>query len=604
MQGKQMSNNTIVNDFAIKIANVNGTGSASANSMLSQVVFRMGIPVSGKNVFPSNIQGLPTWYEIRANKDGFTGRIEEFSFLIAMNAQTYAQDVASIVPGGYLLYDSTWPNRKEFTREDITYIGIPLSELCNEKFEGSRTRTLMKNIAYVGAVAALLNLDMEVIKELLTEKFAKKGSLLELNFDAIKLGFDYAKENIDCDLSIRYEKMQGTDGQIMIEGNMASGLGAVYAGATVGAWYPITPSTSVMDAFKLFCTKFRVDSETGKNNYCIIQAEDELAAIGMVLGANWNGARSFTPTSGPGISLMSEFIGFAYYAEVPAVIIDVQRTGPSTGMPTRTQQCDYLMCAYASHGDSRHILFFPANPEEAFYFTAQSFEIAEVYQTPVFVMLDLDIGMNTWMCKTLQWNDDRKPNRGKVLTKEQIEKLDKFHRYMDVDGDGICARTLPGVHPKGAYFTRGSGHDKFGRYTEDGELYKEVVDRLDRKIQGATRDLPAPVIETVEGATCSLVTTGSCHEAVREARHKLEAMGHKVDYMRIRSFPFHSQVEEFLAAHDNNYVVEQNRDGQLRKMLIMETDIPKKKLTSVLNYSGFSLSASHVMEQVVPEMAN
>jgi 2-oxoglutarate/2-oxoacid ferredoxin oxidoreductase subunit alpha len=591
---KQMAK---INDFAIKIANANGTGSASANSMLTQVIFRMGIPVSGKNVFPSNIQGLPTWYEIRVNKDGYTARIEKFDLCIAMNAETYVKDVAELAPGGHLLYDSTWSVRKEFTRDDIDYIGIPLSQICNDNFDGARARILMKNITYVGAVAALLNIDMEVVNVLLKENFAKKGALLEMNYKAIKLGYDYAQENFDCPLNIQFDKMNGTDGYFMIEGNQAAALGCVYAGATVGAWYPITPSTSLMDSFKSYCNKFRKDPDTGKNNYCIIQAEDELAAIGMVLGANWNGARSFTPTSGPGISLMSEFIGYAYYAEVPAVLFDVQRTGPATGMPTRTQQGDILTCAFASHGDTKHLLLFPANPEEAFYFAADSFDIADKYQTPVFVLLDLDIGMNTWMCKNLEWDDSRKPNRGKVLTKEEIEKLDKFHRYLDKDGDGICARTLPGVHPKGSYFTRGSGHDKWGRYTEDGDAYKEVVDRLTHKIQGATRDLPAPLIEQSQGAEIGLVTVGSGHEAVREAKAQLEAQGLKVSYMRIRSFPFNDEVEQFLESHECNYIIEQNRDGQLKTLLTLETDTSKKKLKSILNYSGSPLSSSHIIDQ-------
>ena len=492
-----------INDFVIKLANVNGTGSASANSLLMKAIFRMGVPVAGKNYFPSNIQGLPTWYEIRVSRDGYVARAGHVDLMVAMNAETYAQDLQEVSPGGYLIYDSTWPRSHQLQREDITILGIPLSKICNENFDGVRARILMKNVVYVGAVAALLDLDLEVISGLLEQSFARKPKLVEANQQAIRMGFDYAMEHFQCPLPFRAEAMDKTADMVMIDGNTAAGLGCVYAGATVGAWYPITPSTSLMDAYKSFCARLRVDAETGERSYCVIQAEDELAAIGMVLGANWNGARAFTPTSGPGISLMSEFLGLGYFAEIPAVLFDVQRVGPSTGMPTRTQQCDILSCAYASHGDTRHVLLFPANPEECFYLAVEAFDLAERLQTPVLVLSDLDIGMNDWMCPMLQWDDEYRPDRGKVLDAETLENMDKFWRYDDVDGDGICWRTLPGEHPRGSYFTRGSGHNAQGRYTEDSEEYQALVDRLQRKFDTAAGLVPAAIETPARAATAA-----------------------------------------------------------------------------------------------------
>ncbi len=455
-----------VNDFVIKIGNVNGTGSASANGLLMKSIFRMGVPVVGKNLFPSNIQGLPTWYEIRVSKDGWTARSGNVDLMVAMNLESYEQDLKTVSPGGALLYDSTWPRPKLHGREDITVIGVPLAKMTNSEFANARTRVLMKNMAYVGAVAALTGIDMDVIQSLVEDTFKAKPKLIEPNMKALMLGHDYITQNYDA-LPLRVEPMDETKDCILIEGNDAAALGCVYAGATFGAWYPITPSTSLMDGFKNHCQKLRVDPETGKNNYCIIQAEDELSAIGMVIGANWNGARSFTPTSGPGISLMSEFIGFAYYAEVPAVLFDIQRVGPSTGMPTRTQQGDITLAAYASHGDTKHIVLFPADPKECFELSVDAFDAAERYQTPVFVLSDLDIGMNEWMVPRFDWDDSRQPDRGKVLNAADLENIEKFYRYFDYDGDGIPYRTIPGEHPKGAFFTRGSGHNKFGGYTED-----------------------------------------------------------------------------------------------------------------------------------------
>jgi 2-oxoglutarate ferredoxin oxidoreductase subunit alpha len=460
----------------------------------------------------------------------------------------------------------------------------------------------MKNICYAGVLAALLDLDVERIRELLAETYAKKPALVDSNMQAIQLGYDYAKSNFDCPLPLRVEKMDMTAGHIMIDGNTAAALGCVYAGATVAAWYPITPSTSLMDAFKSFADKTRIDPETGKANFAFIQAEDELAAIGMVLGANWNGARSFTATSGPGVSLMSEFLGLAYYAEVPAVLFDVQRVGPSTGMPTRTQQCDLISAAYASHGDTKHVCLYPANPEESFYMAVQAFDLAERLQTPVIVMLDLDIGMNDWMCRDLQWDDSYRPDRGKVLGKEDLEKIEKFYRYLDKDEDGITYRTFPGVHPKGAYFTRGSGHTQFGTYTEDSADYQLVLDRLVRKFSTAKRYMPKPVVRGDGKAKAAIVSIGSCDGAVREALDVIEARGIHLDYMRVRAFPFDEEVERFLADHEIIYVVEQNRDAQLKSLLTLETRVDKAKLRSLLHYSGLPVSSKFIVDGVLGDL--
>jgi 2-oxoglutarate ferredoxin oxidoreductase subunit alpha len=587
-----------VNDFAFKIATANGTGSASANGLIMQAIFRMGIPVTGKNVFPSNIQGLPTWYEIRVNKHGYTARTPHFDLMVALNAATYAKDVAEVRSGGWLLFDSSWPLDEKLRRPDLTYLGVPLAELCNAAFKGVRERILMKNIAYAGALAALLGMDTEIIRKLTQEKFSKKPALLESNDRAIALGYNYAKDHYPCPLPIRLEAMDATKDSILIDGNTAAGLGCVYAGATVGAWYPITPSTSLMEGFKSFCQKFRVDRDTKKNRYAIIQAEDELAAIGMVIGASWAGARAFTPTSGPGISLMNEFIGLAYYSEVPAVIFDVQRTGPSTGMPTRTQQGDLMLCAYASHGDTRHICLYPADPREAFELAVKAFDLAERFQTPVFVLSDLDIGMNDWMVPKLTWDDAYRPDRGKVLSAEELEQAKSFYRYLDVDGDGIPQRSLPGVHPKGAYFTRGSGHNKFGGYTEDADEYQEVLDRVARKIQNAAKAVPAPIVRKTPGARLGLLTVGGCHAACMEAMDLLGQEGIALDYMRVRGFPFGDEVGAFLDEHDVTFVVEQNRDAQLRSLLMLDTGTPLTKLESVRYYAGFPMSAHHVIAGV------
>jgi 2-oxoglutarate ferredoxin oxidoreductase subunit alpha len=591
-----------VNDFAFKIGTVNGTGSASANSLLMQAIFRMGIPVTGKNVFPSNIQGLPTWYEIRVSRDGYTARPAEVDLVVALNPATYAKDVAAVRPGGYLLYDSSWPLDDALIREEITILGIPFGKMCVESFEGDRERTLLRNIAYVGALAALLEIDMDVIGEMLREKFSKKRALLDSNFRAIRLGFDYAKANYDCPLPFHLERMNATADSILIDGNSAAALGAVYAGATVGAWYPITPSTSLMEAFKEYCERFRVDPATKQRRYALIQAEDELAAAGMVIGAGWCGARAFTSTAGPGISLMSEFIGLAYYTEIPGVFFDIQRTGPSTGMPTRTQQGDLLSIAYLSHGDTKHIALFPANPEECFYLAVQAFDLAERFQTPVFVVSDLDIGMNDWMCNKFAWDDAYRPDRGKVLGPAELDRVQKFSRYLDVDGDGIAARTLPGAHPRGGYFTRGSGHDKNAAYTEDAAEYLEVVDRLTRKLATAANAVPAPEMHNQsEGvaAEIGIISVGGCHSAVLEAIDRLRAAGQSVDYMRIRAFPFPASVRSFIDAHERCYVVEQNRDAQLRTLLAIETGVARDRMTAILDYGGLPLTADRVVRGVL-----
>jgi 2-oxoglutarate ferredoxin oxidoreductase subunit alpha len=593
-----------VNDFVLKIANVNGTGSASANSLLMKAIFRMGVPVSGKNFFPSNIQGLPTWYEIRVSKDGYLARSGNVDIMVAMNAQTYARDLQEVAPGGVLIYDSTWPRERLLARHDIDIIGVPLARMCNERFTNARTRVLMKNMAYVGVLAAVLELDRAVLDELVQETFARKAALLESNRKAIDLGYEYARENFDCPLPLRVKTLKKTAGKIMIDGNTAAALGCLYAGATVGAWYPITPSTSLMDAFNAFCERYRKDPQTGEKRYCIVQAEDELAAIGIVLGATWNGARAFTPTSGPGLSLMTEFLGFAYYAEMPAVLFDVQRVGPSTGMPTRTQQADLLAAAYASHGDTKHVLLFPRDPGECFELAVRAFDLADRLQTPVIVMSDLDIGMNDWMCKELHWDPSYRPDRGKVLTPEQLEAVKTFHRYVDVDGDGIPYRTLPGEHARGSYFLRGSGHNQFGGYTEDADEYQQVLDRLTKKWRTAATLLPSPEIRRSRHRTkWGIVAVGSCDAAIDEALDRLAKQGVYVDYCRIRAFPFGKKVRQFLDQHERIFVVEQNRDAQLKTLLMAETGYSATRLTSILHYGGLPIDYRCIMSALVQATA-
>ena len=591
-----------VNDFVIKIATVNGTGSASANGLLMKAVFRSGVPVVGKNYFPSNIQGLPTWYEIRVTRDGHRARSGQVDMMVALNVETYTRDLQEVTSGGYFLYDSTWPRPALMMRDDVTVLGVPFARLCNENFTGVRTRILLKNICYAGALAALHGIDLDIIRALLAETYAKKPKLVDSNMQAIQLGYDYVQQNFSCPLPLRIEKLDATRGHIIIDGNTAAALGCIYAGATVGAWYPITPSTSLMDAFKAFGDRLRVDATTGRKNYIMIQAEDELASIGMVIGAAWNGARAFTATSGPGISLMQEFLGLAYYTETPAVIFDVQRVGPSTGMPTRTQQSDIHSAAYASHGDTRQVCLYPANPEECFDFAPVAFDLAERLQTPVLVLSDLDIGMNDWMCPEFKWDESYVPDRGKVLDDAALAKIDKFWRYYDHDDDGIPQRTIPGVSSKGAYFARGSGHNQYGAYTEDSREYQVVIDRLRKKWLTAARLVPRAIIESGSGNELGIVTLGSGDAPVREAITRLAAKGVKLDYLRVRGFPFGDEVEQFLNAHPLNFIVEQNRDAQLRALLTLETGVAKNRMRSILHYNGMPLAANYVIDGVMAEV--
>lgn len=603
MSKSSMSTQSKLNDFVIKLANVNGTGSASANGLLMKSIFRMGIPVTGKNFFPSNIQGLPTWYEIRVSKDGYLCRSGKVDLMVAMNAETYNADLSEISSGGFLLYDSTWPRRNLNERDDITVFGIPFSQMCNDVFDSARAKVLMKNVAYVGSLVALLDIDMNVVKQLLDETFSSKPQLAAANLQAIQMGYDYATEHFECPLPLRLESMDKTAGHVVVDGNTTAGLGAVYAGATVASWYPITPSTSLIDAYSLFCAQLRKDEETGTNKYCVIQAEDELSAIGMVLGANWNGARAFTATSGPGVSLMSEFLGLAYYAEIPAVLYDVQRVSPSTGMPTRTQQCDIVSAAYASHGDTKHVVLFPSDPTDCFYMSQTAFDLAERLQTPVLVLSDLDIGMNDWMIPELEWDDSYTPDRGKVYDADQLKDMDAFYRYLDVDGDAIPWRTLPGVDPKGAYFVRGSGHNKLGGYTEKSDEYKEVVDRLRRKFDTAATLVPAPIefrnAETSTEKRWAIVSIGSCDGAIREALDRLDADNTaNLNYLRIQAFPFHPDVLEFIERYDQVLVVEQNRDAQLRQLLSIELNLDPQNLVPVLSYDGMPVSSDFIVDAV------
>ena len=591
-----------VNDFVIRIATVNGTGSASANSLLMKAIFRMGIPVVGKNYFPSNIQGLPTWYEIRVTKDAYLSRSGHIDIMVAMNAQTYNDDLVSVQSGGVFIYDSTWRREELHTRTDVTVLPIPLSELANNAFTGARTRILMRNVTYVGALAALLEIDLDTLKQLLEETFSNKQALIDSNLTAIQIGYDYTREQFNCPLSMRLSPLDKTAGHIMIDGNTAAALGCVYAGATVGSWYPITPSTSLFDAFTDFCKRFRTDTESGTQNYCIIQAEDELAAIGMALGAAWNGARAFTSTSGPGISLMSEFLGLAYFTEIPLVLFDIQRVGPSTGMPTRTQQSDILAAAYASHGDTRHVLLFPSDPAECFEFAVKAFDLADRLQTPVIVLSDLDIGMNDWPCPELRWDDSYCPDYGKVYRANELRDLERFQRYLDVDGDGICYRSLPGDHPRGAYLIRGSGHNQAGAYTERSDEYIEVMDRLRRKFDTAATLVPGPIIERTPNADMAIVSLGSCHGAIQETRDRLAEKGLASDYLRIRAFPFGDDVRSFIDSHPRVFVVEQNRDAQLRSLLMTETGIAADRLVPVLYYGGEPLSSVDIIDVILEEI--
>lgn len=590
-----------VNDMVVRFANVNGTGSASANNMFSKAIFRMGIPVSPKNIFPSNIQGLPTWFEVRVSEKGYLGRREGVDMMIAVNPQSFQKDIQSVRSGGYFLYDSTKKWHHELSREDIEYIGIPMMQLSMGAFSDPRQQQLFKNIIYVGGLAALLDIELEVLRNIIREQFKRNEKLITPNFQALDLGYHYTKDHFECPLDIRLERRDKVGDQILIEGNEATALGALFAGASVVAWYPITPSTSVAKAFETFAKKWRVDEASGKKKFAIIQAEDELAAIGMVIGATWNGARSFTATSGPGVSLMSEFLGLAYFAEIPVVLVNVQRGGPSTGMPTRTQQSDLISSAYASHGDTKHVLLFPSTPTECFELTATAFDLADRLQTPVMVMSDLDLGMNSHMSAPLKWDENRKYDRGKVLNAEDLENMsEKFGRYLDVDGDAICYRTIPGTHPtKGAFFTRGTSRDEYARYTEDGGDYVRIVDRMARKWDTAKKIVPQPeVYQDAPSHDVAMVFFGTTTYAALESMDLLMEQGVSIDAMRIKSFPFSDSVASFIDSHSKIFVIEQNRDAQFKSLLVNELGIAPSKLVSILNYGGMPITADTIVKQI------
>jgi 2-oxoglutarate ferredoxin oxidoreductase subunit alpha len=593
-----------VNAFVVKFANVNGSGSASANELFAKSILRMGVPVSPRNIFPSNIQGLPTWYEVRVSESGWLGRRGGVDLMVAMNPQTWDQDVREIDPGGYLFYDDTKALPKTRFRDDVNVVGMPLTEIVNQAYSDARQRQLFKNIVYVGALSALLNIDPLVIAELIGEQYKGKEALLKPNLHALQLGRTYALEHLSCPLGIRVRPLKGEANQvgekIFMEGNAAAALGCVYGGATVCAWYPITPSSSLAEAFQRYCSRLRVDKETGKNRFAIVQGEDELASVGIAVGAGWNGARAFTATSGPGISLMQEFIGLAYFAEIPLVIIDVQRGGPSTGMPTRTQQSDVIKCAYASHGDTKHVLLFPEDPHECFEMAAQCLDLAERLQTPVFLMTDLDIGMNQRLCKPLTWDDSTRYDRGKVMTAEMLDAGKEFGRYLDVDGDGIPFRTYPGTHPsKGGYFTRGTSKNAYAIYSEAGPDYKYNMQRLLKKFETAKTLVPKPVLNaSKEPARFGAIYYGSTSPAMAEALDALARQGIYVNALRIRSFPFQDEIFDFVQSHSKVFVVEQNRDAQLKTLLVNDAGINPASLISVLHYDGTPITARFITNEI------
>ena len=593
-----------VNDFVIKFANVNGTGSASANHLFAKSLFRMGLPVSPKNIFPSNIQGLPTWYEVRVSDKGYLGRRGGVDIMLSVNPQSMPSDIQEVESGGYFIYDNTKPLDLRLLRNDVHIIGVPLTAICNREYADPRQRQLFKNIIYVGALAALLDIDFKVITELVGDQFKGKEKLIAPNIHALELGHRYTKENYDCPISIRVEKRDLVGDSILLDGNTAIGLGCIYGGASMAAWYPITPSTSVIEAFEKYCKRMRIDPGTGRKNFAIVQAEDELAAIGMVIGAAWNGARSFTATSGPGLSLMAEFLGLAYYAEVPVVLIDVQRAGPSTGMPTRTQQSDILSAAYASHGDTKQVLLFPSTPRECFDMAADSFDLAERLQTPIIMLTDLELGMNDNMSPPLEWDDDRRYDRGKIMTADELENGAEFGRYLDVDLDAICYRTYPGTHPsRGAYVTRGTSRDDYAVYTESGEVYERNMHRLMAKWETAKQYVPGPVMTPASQATdYGVIFFGTSEASSLEALDYLAEEGVFVDAMRVRSFPFNDDVEAFIDNHERTFVIEQNRDAQLRTLLMAEFEFGPDKLKSVLCFDGTPISARNIRKQILQQI--
>lgn len=593
-----------VNDFVVRFANINGTGSASANFLFAKSIFRMGIPVTPKNIFPSNIQGLPTWYEVRVSEKGYLGRREGVDLMVAMNLQSMAQDVKSVVPGGYLLYDSTKNLEEEYIRKDLHYLGIPITAMCLTQYNDMRQRQLYRNIIYVGALAALLSIDEKEIEKLIREQFEGKQEVIQSNITALHMGIEYAFKHFECPLPIHVERRNLIGDSIMIDGNSACGLGAVYAGATVAAWYPITPSTSLIDAFSHYANLYRTDKKTGQKKVAIVQAEDELAAIGIVLGATWNGARAFTATSGPGLSLMNEFLGLAYFAEIPAVLIDVQRTGPSTGMPTRTQQSDLLNAAYASHGDTKHVLLFPSTPKEAFEMTVKAFDLAEQLQTPVIIMSDLDLGMNDHISPPFEWDDHYQYQRGKIFTKEDLEKKE-FGRYLDIDKDGIPYRTIPATHPtKGAFVTRGTSHDEYAKYTERSEVYKRIMDRLLAKWNTAKTLVPPPKsYQNKNNSKWGILFFGTSLYPTEEAMEILKEYNINIDAICIKAFPFNKTVEEFISSHQKIFVVEQNRDAQMKSLLTIELQVDPNKLISILHYDGLPITADFILKQVLQHVS-
>ena len=592
------------NDFVVKFANVNGSGSASANNMFAKAIFRMGIPVSPHNIFPSNIQGLPTWYEVRVSDKNYLGRREGIDLMVAMNEQTIQSDINSVIPGGFVLYDSSKPLSEGLIREDVHYLPIPLKDICLAEFEKPSQRQLFKNIVYVGTLAAFINIDFNVLTEMVSDQFRGKEKLIAPNIHALELGYQFATENFTCPLPLTLERRDLTSDKILMDGNTAIGLGCVYGGATVASWYPLTPSTSVVDAFDKYCKRLRKDPENGKNKFSVVQAEDELAAIGMAIGAGWNGARAFTASSGPGVSLMQEFLGLAYFSEVPVVLFDIQRVGPSTGMPTRTQQGDLLTCAYASHGDTKQILLFPSTPKECFEFAADSFDIADRLQTPVIVLSDLELGMNEQICDPLNWDDERQYDRGKILNEQQLDEIEKYGRYQDVDGDGIPYRTYPGTHPsKGSYFTRGSSHDANAAYTEDGDIYAEIMDRISLKFKTALNYIPEPEISSLGSNTRGVIYLGTTTSAIQETLDNLQKKGISLDTMRLKGFPFHESVRDFINEHEIVYVIEQNRDAQLKSLLKIECNASEEQMFSILSYNGVLITAQQIEKEILDSLS-
>jgi 2-oxoglutarate ferredoxin oxidoreductase subunit alpha len=584
------------NDFSIHVATVNGSGSQTANTTLMRAIFQMGVPVSGKNLFPSNIAGLPTWFTIRVSEKGYLARTQRNDVLVAMNPETSVEDIAAMGPGSILVLNDGVPQPK--IPEDRTVYKIPFNKLVEPLVQDVKLRKLVVNVVYVGVVSHLLGIDPEEVDRALTAQLGRKPKALDMNRAAVKVGMDYAAEHL-TPAPFRLERRDTTSGKILIEGNQAGALGAMFGGVTFVSWYPITPSSSLAESLQGYLERYRRDAESGEATFAVVQAEDEIAAIGMVLGASWAGARAMTTTSGPGLSLMTEFTGFAYYAEVPAVIWDIQRVGPSTGLPTRTSQADLLSVAFLSHGDTKHVILLPSSVEDCYLFGMKAFDLAERLQAPIFVLSDLDIGMNTWMSEPFRYPD--KPwDRGKVLGQEELAKVSKFERYRDVDNDGIPYRTLPGTdHPLAGYFTRGSGHDERALYTENPETYKRVMDRIAKKYETARTLVPPPVIERVSGAEIGILGFGSSHWGIVEARDLLARDGIPTHYLLLKALPFTSEVKSFLSSCDRIYVVEQNRDGQMRALLSMEYPELAPKLRSVLHYDGLPLDARSVVDQIL-----